>query len=328
MNTNASSPRPRRSRRALSYLFGALAATGALLAVIYIFLDMETADLDEAARRQAPGDFIAPPDGVTHYEFGGPEDGPIVVLVHGFSVPYYMWDPTAEALRSAGYRVLRYDLFGRGYSDRPKAAYDLNFFSKQLDDLLLALNIEEPVHVGGLSMGGPIAAAFANRRPQQVRSLILIDPLIFPPKNPLAKVVEPPGVGEYLMTTVLAPFVMPQSQLEDFNNPERAPDDWVERYREQMQYKGFRRAALASVRNLLNKPVAMPEYEQVGKRNLPTLLLWGAEDKTIPREDIEQLRAVLPGVEFHVIEDAGHAPHYERPEVVNPLILEFLSKQS
>jgi len=45
--------------------------------------------------------------------------GPAVALVHGFSVPYYVWDPTAPELARAGFRVLRYDLYGRGYSDRP-----------------------------------------------------------------------------------------------------------------------------------------------------------------------------------------------------------------
>ena len=58
-------------------------------------------------------------DGFTHYELGGPPTGHLVVLAAGFSVPYYIWDPTFSALTEAGVRVLRYDYYGRGFSDRP-----------------------------------------------------------------------------------------------------------------------------------------------------------------------------------------------------------------
>src|SRR5512135_2050203 len=96
----------------------------------------ETRELDDAARASAGGSFIDLPQGRTHYELTGPADRRPVVLVHGFSVPFFVWDPTFEALAAAGQRVLRYDLFGRGYSDRPHAHYDLAFFARQLGDLL------------------------------------------------------------------------------------------------------------------------------------------------------------------------------------------------
>src|SRR5919109_740116 len=59
-----------------------------------------------------------------------------VVLVHGFSVPFFIYDPTFEFLTRAGFRVLRYDLFGRGFSDRPKARYNIDLFVRQLGELL------------------------------------------------------------------------------------------------------------------------------------------------------------------------------------------------
>ena len=93
----------------------------------------ETEELNEATRASAPGSFVQLSDGCTHYELGNsllPAGAPFgdnkgkgvrapVVLVHGFSVPYFIWDPTFEFLTKSGFRVLRYDLFGRGYSDRP-----------------------------------------------------------------------------------------------------------------------------------------------------------------------------------------------------------------
>src|SRR5271169_4886577 len=116
----------------------------------YRHFDQETKTLAGAAR-QTPevmaygGSYVSLGAGVTHFELAGPPDAPTVVLVHGFSVPYYIWDPTFDALTAAGFRVLRYDLFGRGWSDRPNARYDAEFFDQQLLQLLDALGIRGPV---------------------------------------------------------------------------------------------------------------------------------------------------------------------------------------
>ena len=76
-------------------------------AALYFVIDPERLDLDEAARKSAPGQFARLSDGYTHYEIGGPADGRVVVLAAGSTVPYYIWDPTYTALVDAGFRVLR-----------------------------------------------------------------------------------------------------------------------------------------------------------------------------------------------------------------------------
>jgi pimeloyl-ACP methyl ester carboxylesterase len=120
---------------------------------------------------------------MTHYEIAGPQVAPSermrrrpVVFVHGFSVPSFVWEPSFRALADAGFRVVRYDLLGRGYSDRPRARYDQELFDHQLRDLIGALALEVPVDLVGLSMGGAIAVGFADRHPASVRRLVLIDP--------------------------------------------------------------------------------------------------------------------------------------------------------
>src|SRR5689334_16313804 len=87
------------------------------LAGYYWLRNPETLTLDDAARRDAPGKFVRLSDGVTHYQIDGPDSGHVVLLAHGFSVPYYIWDSTAAHLSQAGYRVIRYDTYGRGWSD-------------------------------------------------------------------------------------------------------------------------------------------------------------------------------------------------------------------
>ena len=98
----------------IKVLSGFLAAIILTLIATYAYYDPETDSLTDVVRQSTGGSFLKLPDGVVHYELAGAEDARTVVLVHGFSVPYYIWDPTCTALLQAGFRVLRYDLYGRG----------------------------------------------------------------------------------------------------------------------------------------------------------------------------------------------------------------------
>src|SRR6476646_6649782 len=138
----------------------------------YVYADPEQRELDEAVRARMPGLFAKLSDGYTHYEIGGPPNGRVVVLAAGFSVPYYIWDPTFAALTGAGFRVLRYDYYGRGYSDRPDIPFTQDLYVRQLTQLLEFLHITQPVDLAGLSFGGSVITTIADRHPSRVRSLV------------------------------------------------------------------------------------------------------------------------------------------------------------
>ena len=294
-----------------------------ILLITYSLIDQEKITLNDTVRASLSGQFVNLPLGIVHYELAGPETAPTIVLVHGFSVPYYIWDPTFAALTQAGFRVLRYDLYGRGFSDRPEKDYNLDLYDSQLEELLPALNIQGPVDLVGLSMGGLIVASFANHYPDQVRSILLIDPEVAPVSIWQIFPLNLPLVGEYLMTVYVAPVQLPKSQSADFYRPDKFPD-WEAMFRVQLQYTGFKRAILSSIR-LMPAMDATAEYGAVGKLKLPALLIWGREDKTVSAADIQQIEELIPGIEYHTIEEAGHIPQYERPEVVNPLLINFLN---
>lgn len=287
----------------------------------------ETKTLTDATRKDAKagGTFVSLPSGVTHYELANPYSENTVVLVHGFSVPYFIFDPTFEFLTKSGYRVLRYDLFGRGYSDRPRTRYNSDLFDKQLSDLLDALRFTSPVNLIGLSMGGPISATFTARHPERVKSLTLIDPSGARPVSltPMLKLAKVPILAETVFGW-MGTEAMVKAAGKDFYDP-KLVDHFIGKYKVQMQYKGFKRALLSSIRNnMLNSFVKA--YKQVGKMDLPVQLFWGRDDGTVPFEHSNDLRAAMPNVEFHVIENCGHIPHYEKPDEVNPILLEFLNK--
>src|SRR5437588_1686896 len=143
----------------------------ALVAVswgLYVYADPEHLDLDATARARMPGQFAKLSDGYTHYEIGGPAEGPggrVVVLAAGFSVPYYIWDPTFKALKDAGFRVLRYDYYGRGYSDRPPIPFTDDMYMEQLHQLLDAAHISRTFDLVGISFGGSFITSFADKYP-------------------------------------------------------------------------------------------------------------------------------------------------------------------
>lgn len=287
----------------------------------------ETKTLNDEARRSASGSFIPLTDGITHYELSNPDGEQTVVLVHGFSVPYFIFDPTFDFITQSGFHTLRYDLFGRGFSDRPRLRYNMDLFVHQLLDLLDALRFTRPVSLVGLSMGGPITATFTSRHPQRVRSLTLIDPAGVRPVSltPTLKAMKLPGIAEAVFGLVGSESLL-KSAAKDFFDPEMV-GMFLDRYKVQMQYKGFKRAILSSVRNGMLGSF-MEAYKAVGKMDKPVSIFWGRNDMTVPFEHSHDLRAAMPNAEFHVIEDCGHIPHYEKPDEFNPILLEFLKRNA
>lgn len=285
----------------------------------------ESKELNESARKQLGGSFIALTDGVTHYELGGATDGTIpVVLVHGFSVPSFIYDPTFEVLVKSGFRVLRYDLIGRGFSDKPNLRYDIHLFVKQLKNLLDALNMQK-VDLVGLSMGGPVTAAFIEKYPRHVRKLVLIDPSGAKPivLTKLLKAAKLPVVGE-LLIGLFGSGNMVKGVASDFFDPGLV-EIFQAKYKVQMEYKGFKRAILSTIRNGMLESF-LETYKKIGALKKPTLLFWGEKDATTPFADHPLMLQAMPHAEFHPIKDCSHIPHYEKTEIVNPILLEFLSR--
>ena len=130
--------------------------------------------MDAQARADAPGEFASLSNGITHYQFHGPVDGPLVVCVHGLTTPSFVYEGLATRLVERGHRVLVYDHYGRGYSDRPKGDQDRAFFVSHLEELLEHLNIDTPFDLVGYSMGGWVVTAYATIHPKMIKRLFCL----------------------------------------------------------------------------------------------------------------------------------------------------------
>jgi len=276
--------------------------------------------LDDVARGNAPGQFVELSNGMVHYEMSGDENAQTVVLLHGYSVPMYIWDMTFNPLVEAGFRVLRLDLYGRGFSDRRDLRYDKDLYISQISELLEALNITGPVDLIGMSMGGSISVAFTDQYPEKIRKIVFIDTEFSSGGTPYPPDFMTTGVRQLREGAES----MAEGQLGDFYNPDKFPG-WPDKYRVQMQYDGFFRA-LVSTSMYFYLTNFQEIYERVGQQGRDILIVWGNDDMNIPVEIGEMVQSVLRGSQLVVIEESGHLPHYEQPDKVNPVLIEFLKK--
>jgi pimeloyl-ACP methyl ester carboxylesterase len=297
-----------------------IACLGVLL--LYRVKDPERRTLDEAARREAPGRFVRLADGVTHYETAGPDTSRVVVLAAGFSVPGYIWDSLYQGLADSGFRVVRYDYYGRGWSDRPEAAYDQDLFVRQLAGLLDSLRMTAPVDLAGLSFGGAVITSFADRHPGRVRSLIYFDP-VFNNARPVSPEGRSARAWNIHMVLRGGSDAMATGQLSDFLHPEQHPD-WVARYRVQQQFKGTRESLRRTRAAIAVAPHQSEQLRRLGATPRPVLIVWGKQDRVAPFEDSEALLALMPRATFVPVDSAAHLPHLERTGVVVPAVVGFL----
>ena len=318
MGSSPTGPRPGR----LLLLYGGIVFLlfVAVPAGVYFAADPEKLDIDQSVRDKTPGQFARLSDGYTHYEIGGPPDGRVVVLAAGATVPYYIWDPTFSALAGAGFRVLRYDYYGRGFSDRPDIPYTQELYVRQLAELLDAVHITQPIDLAGLSFGGSVITSVADRHPAKVRSLLYFDPAFRSPQT-LSPLESMPRVWSFV-TAIMNERWWADGQLDDFLHPERFPD-WPERYRVQLQYRGFRRARLSDL--AANATADQhEEVQRVGRTRRPVLVVWGKQDPNVPFELSDSLMRQMPFAQLIAVDDSGHLPQWEQPDIVQPAVIKFL----
>ena len=200
--------------------------------------NIEKFDLTEQEKSKYPGSFIKLKCGETHYEIKG--EGENAVLVHGYATPYYIYDKIFDFLVSKGYRVLRYDLLGRGFSQRVDEDYTPSLFAEQLKEITDEFMPEGIFYLYGTSMGGAVTTAFAAKYPERVKKLFLLAPAGMNFNPPLyMKMAKVPGLGEIMFKTIGAKTLLKKccSELIYSKNEE---DYYMEKFAESIRYKRLR----------------------------------------------------------------------------------------
>ena len=276
--------------------------------------------MNAKVRRNAPGEFIEIAGGVIHYQWHGPTTGPVVVMVHGLTTPSFVWRDQIPALTRAGYRVLTFDHFGRGYSDRPVGQQDLSFFMNELESVLDTLKVRAGYDLLGYSMGGGIVTQFASLRRDRIRKLILVAPIGFLKGRP-NWVARWPLIGD------LAMFMFGgwslRSGAKKAGLAEGVDADMIAMQRRETRYAGYGAAVLSSLRHTIYTDLR-DAHRILKDRDMPILALFGKDDDVVPIDNAMRLREVNRDALIVEIKGAGHALVTTHPTHVNDAILAFL----
>ncbi len=295
-------------------------------AILPVLTDnLEEKELTDGERNKIGGMYVKIPEGTVHYDISGPVNGQKVLLIHGNAAPLFSWDNNVKALTDAGCRVLRFDVFGFGLSDRPDTVYNNDLYNREITGLLQALKFNGPLYVAGTSMGGSIAVYFAAQNPKRVKKLALMAPFInIIPQKKLIGVLKAPFIGDYIMK-VMGDRVNKNYSKKIFINQDKYPA-FHEKYMVQLRYRGFKKARLS---NLRNDAIADQTefYKKVSAMGIPVMVTRGTMDKTIQEDSVANIKKAIANVQFNQVEGAGHLGHFEMPEVYNKLMVNFFNKK-
>ena len=241
-----------------------------------------------------------------------------IILIHGFSVPSYIWDPTFELLSNKGYNVISLDLFGRGFSENLDQPYTDKLFADQVIDLMIKLNIDSAKLVG-LSNGGRVISKVAELKPSLVSSLIYVASSGFRSiQESKDKSVSNEEVENFIKNNY--PTIS-KGQLEDFKYPENHIG-WDEKYEELLKYKGFAKALISTRKNHYTMDDI---HKKIQESDIPVYTIWGDSDKVVVYDEFEKrIDSLMPKRKEFFILESGHLPHMENPEQFNRILLSII----
>ena len=287
----------------------------AALIAIPLVTEYNRRPMNDMARGSATGQFVALSKGVTHFEWHGSPRGAVAVCIHGLTTPSFVWRGMTKALALMGFRVLTYDLYGRGYSDRPKGKQDAEFFQSQLKELLLHEGVTGEITLIGYSMGGAIATCFAAAHPDKVRQLVLLAPagmgvVVGKMGNFIA---QTPIIGDWLMLA-LYPRQLRQGIKKERGLPTSVPNIG-ELQAAELDYKRFLPSVLASIRAFLPQALKR-EHLALHAQGIPVLAIWGEDDRVIPLAAVGTLAEWSRNARQEVIPGAGHGLTYTHTDQI------------
>lgn len=254
-----------------------------------------------------------------YYELHGDGNAPVLVLNNGIIMnAAASWAFQTRTL-ARHYRVLQYDCRGQGQSDHPEGPYTMELHADDLAGLLEALGIEA-AHIAGISYGGEVAQAFALKYPAKTRSLLLMDTVSEVPAD--LRIVAESWVDALRTGEPVAFF--------NATVPWNFSPSFIREHPALLEDAKKRYALLdfPAVIRLCECFLEVNFTARLGEIKVPTCILVGERDLLKGVAYARILQAGIPHAELHILEGAGHASCWERPEAFNAVVLGFLAKVS
>jgi pimeloyl-ACP methyl ester carboxylesterase len=256
--------------------------------------------------------------------------GPNVVLIHGMINSSRHWEQVASRL-AGSYRVIAPDLIGHGDAATPRGDYSLGAHAAAIRDLLTTIGVERATIVGH-SLGGGVAMQFFYQFPQRTERLVLISSGgLGDDVSPLLRGAALPGSAALLRLAtrprIVSALAQAGTRLRARGNATGVYLLAVARALGPLQEPGSRRAFLQTLRAVIDvqgqKVSARDRLYLLGE--MPTLIVWGQRDRTIPLEHGLEAERSVPNCRFETLPRAAHFPNLEDPEGLASVLGDFLA---
>jgi pimeloyl-ACP methyl ester carboxylesterase len=248
--------------------------------------------------------------------------GAPVILLHGSGGEGARWMPTIQGL-AGDFRVIAPDQIGWGASDKPLTIYHSGVFAEFLARFMREIGVPKAALVGQ-SMGAGVALQMAVKYPQLVERMVLVNGGGFTSPNDAQRATAPDWHARQIANAGTLAESREYLQKMYYNHSlisdELVEHNLVLRLRSAYTAESVQTANARGLGNLTE--------DEVRGIKLPTLLVWGANDKLSPPANADKLNAAIGGSRKLLIDKAGHYPFIEQPDQFNAAVRDFLKPQS
>ncbi|MGB3509517.1 MAG: alpha/beta fold hydrolase [Microcoleaceae cyanobacterium] len=263
-------------------------------------------------------------------------ENPPILLLHGFGASIGHWQHNLDVL-SQTHTVYALDLVGFGASEKAIANYDVNFWVEQVYEFWQTF-IQVPVVLVGNSIGSLISLVAAASYPEMVKKLIMISlpdpaaqeeaipPWLLPSVEFIQNLVASPPLLRLLFSIVSKPSVIRRWVKLAYANPDRITEELVEILAGPPSDRGATRAFCILFKAMGSSKLGPSVKEVLPTLEVPILLIWGKQDLLIPPKfaNANQFTQLNSRLQLRELDNAGHCPHDECPEIVNQIILDWV----
>jgi pimeloyl-ACP methyl ester carboxylesterase len=299
-----------------------------VVVVLVVLLGLNTLSVDhetKAAGVTEPGGKILDLSGGSlEVVERGPKTAEPIVLIHCFTCAINYWNAMIPRL-ARRHRVIAVDLLGHGGSEKPSSGYSVTNQADVVAEALGKLGVRN-AEVVGHSLGGAVAVALAQRSPQLVNRVFIIDT---PPTHEegdlglVAKLGFAPVVGEAFWR-IKPDFAVKKGLEVAFAPGFDVPDEFVEDV-DRMTFSAYDDSA-SGFDDYTKEEALDQRMRETGK---PLMVIMGAEEQIVnePAKRLAEYRSTVPGTKTKLITGAGHSPNVEKPALTAALVLSFAPAQ-
>ena len=248
---------------------------------LYLALDRENIDINEF-RLDSGYEEVRLSDGITSYKDIGDKNNKVIILVHGATFGSLAYEEYVDVFIKNNYRVITYDQYGRGYSDRIHNDVSIELMERQLKDLIEHCEVEDVI-LYGVSFGAAVVAKYAANNPENISFIGYQVPVINSANIPLLSIAKIPLYGDLLIRGFLVPGVLKRIEQYENSMSKKLLDHYIEQFNVKGTEKFFKKFFLGNAMG--NR---LEDHKIIGDKYMPSYFAYAEDDIEIDSKLVEE----------------------------------------